>query len=230
MAKERKKQVKKAVAKKAPAKKAVAKKAPAKARAMSSAEIRLKNKQAQLNKKINESKDLLIRIRLKSKGDLDKKIILGKGGGQKKAKTFLNEEANKITKLIKELNEVTLERQIISNGTYKPKTSNLRPLIERQYKAPKKGIRTINSYLAWKRTECIKDLLENEKIYGVKVKSIENLSVETETFEIIDLIDGIFNYMQSDDICIAKLNLATGDVSLQVKLGGNEKIDENEDS
>ena len=225
MAKNRKPKTTKKLAKKAPAKKA-----PAKARLMSSAEIRLKNKQAKLNKEISDAKATLLRIRLKSKGDLDKKIILGKGGGLKKAKTFLNEEANKITKLVKELNEVTIERQIISKGAYKPKTSNLRPLIERKAKAPKKGIRTINSYLAWKRTECIKDLLENDKIFDVKVVSVENLKIDTHTFEIIDIIDGIFNYMQSDDICIAKINLATGNIMLEVKLGGNLKNDKDEES
>ena len=228
MAKTRKPKPTKKLAKKAPAKKAPAKKAPAKARLMSSAEIRLKNTQAQLNKEIRKAEKEIAKLRDKTGGNLDKRIKEKGRARSRKAKTILNEEANKLTKLVTKLKETTLERQIISKGAYKPKTSNANKLKGREATKPKKGIRTINSFLAWKRNECLEDVLQPSKIYGVKVVSVDGISREEDAPAIIDLIDSIFNNMQSEDLCTAKINLATGDIMLEVKLGGNKKEEDEE--
>lgn len=220
MAKNRKKQVKKAVAKKA----------PAKARAMSSAEIRLKNEQAKLNKEIKKAEKAIDKIRALSDGNPDKKILEAGRKHKRKAKTAINAVANTITKLRTQLSETTLSRQIISKGAYKPKTSNVNPLDKMQKaSSAKRGVRTIGTYLAWMRNDAVRDLLENNTIFKTKVKTIDGNSPSKDMDKILNSIDGTFNFMNSSDILIAKIDLKTGAIFFEIKIGGYNPLEESED-
>ena len=198
-------------------------KAPAKARLMSSAEIRLKNKQATLKREIRLYEKEIEKLREKVGGDVDKRIK-EKGRRARKVKTIINEKAGKITKLMTAYRETTAERQIVSKGKYKTKSKSITETLPEPSKV-KRGVRKIGEYLAWMRNDLLSEIVERDTIYKVKITTIAGRDRDTEMFEILSEVDDIFNAMVSDDMLIAKINLATGAVFFEF----TKKPDDNEE-
>jgi hypothetical protein len=212
-------------AKKTPVKKSPAKKSPSanKSRKMSPAEIRLKNKQASINKVISQNMKVIEDLNKKHGVDLDKFVKVKGEKKKKKVKTLINEALNKVTKARKEQIETTIERQIVSRGAYKPKTSN-KPVEIPEKTAPKKGIRTIGTYHPWQRTEYVKDLFAKSH-FGTEVTEVDEIDPTLDMDILLDKSDKGIGSIDSTSVLILKINTETGKVFTEKSIGvyGNEK-------
>lgn len=227
-------QAKKSPAKKSPSKKSGAKKSPAqvktpakKSRVMSAQEVRLKNKQASINKVISDNMKVIADLNAKHGTDLDKFIKVKGQTKKRKVKTIINEALNKVTKARKEQAETTIERQIVSKGAYKPKTTN-KPVQIAEKTPAKKGVRTIGTYHPWERTEYVKDIFSSSH-FGVDVTDVDGVDISTDIEELLNQSDKGISSLESGDVLILKIDTKTGRMFTEKSTnvyGSNEEEEE----